>query len=187
MCRRPCSAFIQAAGTASKLQGGPPARGWARRKTVRSSSCRKGTRRQSRQPPAGCQLGVTGEAQNSRGNAETQDRHKKREKPEAGGHIPPISKLAVNCSYQDPLVLAHGQTRDEENRNERPGESLYVYSQVGWVTTLNLQGGAMGDQSFQQTVLGSKTRTHPGTRAPPAHTRHRSTIGMSLGAACRCA
>lgn len=164
MCRRPCSAFIQAAGTASKLQGGPPARGWARRKTVQSSSCRKGTRSQGRQPPAGCQLGVMGEAQNSRGNTETQDRHKKREKPEAGGPIPPISKLAVNCSYQDPLVLAHGQTRDEENRNERPGESLYVYSQVGWGTTLNQQGGAMGGSVLPTNSAGQQDMHTPGTQ-----------------------
>lgn len=171
MCRRPCSAFIQAAGTASKLQGGPPVRGWARRKTVRSSSCRKGTRSQSRQPPAGCQLGVTGEAQNSRGNAETQDRHKKREKPEAGGRIPPISKLAVNCSYQDPLVLAHGQTRDEENRNERPGESLYVYSQVGWVTTLNLQGGSMGGSVFPTNSAGQQDTHTPRNQGAAQLTR----------------
>ena len=32
--------------------------------------------------------------------------------------MPPSSTLATNCSYQDPLVLAHGQTREEENKNE---------------------------------------------------------------------
>lgn len=117
--------FIQAAGAASKLQGGPPARGWAQRKTARSSSCRKGTRSQSQQPPSECQLGVTGKAQSPRGNAETQGRRKKLEKEEAGGHTPPISKLPTNCSRQDPLVLARGRMRDEET-GMRGQEKVYT-------------------------------------------------------------
>ena len=140
------------------------------------------------QPPAGCQLGVTGEAQNSRGNTETRDRHKKCEKQEAGGHTPPISKLAANCSYQDPLVLAHGQTRDEENRNERPGESLYIYRQVGWVTTLNQQGGSMGGTVFPTNSAGQQDMHKPRNEgAAPAHTRYKSEVRMNLGAACWCA
>lgn len=117
--------FIQAAGAASKLQAGPPARGWAQRKTARSSSCRKGTRSQSQQPPSECQLGVTGKAQSSRGNAETRGRRKKLEKEEAGGHTPPISKLPTNCSRQDPLVLARGRMRDEETEM-RGQEKVYT-------------------------------------------------------------